>query len=394
MIGPIYCLISGCTPQIHPERSQWEESVYEPVRCEDKHVPGPLVEEAIKTLVDDEDEEWMDNVTVIGLADNRGKLIGHQDKSLRAEKKGFDVGRLRDAPILSDHCYVDRDSWEYGDILSKTKRKPTVYHVSQGVCFMVLTRTLAIMRRATDGQLTPQRLWRLAMILGRDTGFSGTGIKDIDYGFNVGQAYYPWTLPGLYHNDMCKLESLGDLELVKEAMMLQGGYWVWTAPDRFPLGAPGQHARRPKDEAEPSNAPNPAKFEMLPIEALTHIMTLVSLADIVSVASASKRLQHKILGVHSNTNTIAREWINANAPWYKPYQRDEEETHQSDDDGDSIVSDDLEEDDDDDNEDGAIPIADWWQYLKRCLQSGSMKNRKRIWAVCERLEQKADEFGV
>jgi len=35
-----------------------------------------------------------------------------------------------------------------------------------------------------------------------------------------------------------------------------------------------------------------------------------------------------------------------------------------------------------------------WAYLMRCLASGPMMNRKRIWGIAEQLERKADEMGI
>ncbi|EGO20911.1 hypothetical protein SERLADRAFT_397836 [Serpula lacrymans var. lacrymans S7.9] len=35
-----------------------------------------------------------------------------------------------------------------------------------------------------------------------------------------------------------------------------------------------------------------------------------------------------------------------------------------------------------------------WAYLKRCTQSGSMRNRRRIWLTAERIEKLANQMGV
>jgi hypothetical protein len=37
---------------------------------------------------------------------------------------------------------------------------------------------------------------------------------------------------------------------------------------------------------------------------------------------------------------------------------------------------------------------DWWEYVKRCVSSGSMRNRKRIWGIAKQLEERAIEMGV
>jgi hypothetical protein len=68
----------------------------------------------------------------------------------------------------------------------------------------------------------------------------------------------------------------------------------------------------------------------------------------------------------SDRNALARSWIVKNAPWYFP------------------------------NEGCSLGAKDTvgWDYLKRCFESGSMRNRKRIWKVAEQIEQMADAIGI
>jgi hypothetical protein len=46
------------------------------------------------------------------------------------------------------------------------------------------------------------------------------------------------------------------------------------------------------------------------------------------------------------------------------------------------------------NVDGSIVGQNAWAYLRRCVDNGSMLNRKRIWSIAEQLERKADGIGI
>ena len=35
-----------------------------------------------------------------------------------------------------------------------------------------------------------------------------------------------------------------------------------------------------------------------------------------------------------------------------------------------------------------------WEYLMRCVDSGSMMNQKQIWGIAQQLERKVDEMGM
>jgi hypothetical protein len=39
-------------------------------------------------------------------------------------------------------------------------------------------------------------------------------------------------VPGLSLDEIIKLESLGDVELVKKAIIDDGKFWIWMRPDR------------------------------------------------------------------------------------------------------------------------------------------------------------------
>ncbi|KAL8283343.1 hypothetical protein RQP46_005753 [Phenoliferia psychrophenolica] len=108
---------------------------------------------------------------------------------------------------------------------------------------MLQSTAIKIMRRATSGRLTPERLWRATM-LHRDP--NGYVLPGIDYGEikeAISQFLSPtpnWTTWG---GEIARLE--GGVEAIKDAIVHEGGWWVWMRPDRFPIEtahADGTHA--------------------------------------------------------------------------------------------------------------------------------------------------------
>lgn len=181
-------------------------------------------------------------------------------------------------------------------------------------------------------------------------------------------------------NDRAELEKMGDIEKIKETLIHRGQFWVWMSPDRsvtlltharsnsvishrFPLETNAHSERPPVHFEGPKRLGSLTNLEMLPSEILASIasnMPLVS--DVLHLGATSRHTRYKLLGTSSNRNAIARAWIHYNAPWYIP--TDKTRTFLS------------------------------WAYLRQCLQSGSMKNRERIWRVVQRMEIKAMEMGL
>ncbi|KZP14320.1 hypothetical protein FIBSPDRAFT_1048859 [Athelia psychrophila] len=188
------------------------------------------------------------------------------------------------------------------------------------------------------------------------------------------------------------LESLGGEEQVRQAILNQKRLWVWLSPDRFPSQPNSRINSCPilVDAASPSlaSAHKLSSVEGVPQELLVLISAQLLLPTFLSFASVSRHLRCRLLGTGSNRNAFARAWIAHSAPWYLPlplhpslkgawkksnYRKQE-------------------------NEDFSCPksgiAAMDWDYLRRCLASGSMSNRKRIWKVAEQLEKKADELEI
>lgn len=110
----------------------------------------------------------------------------------------------------------------------------------------------------------------------------------------------------------------------------------------------------------------------------SHI-TSISDLRILSLAATSHQLRYIVLGVVSNRDAIARAWIRCQAPWYIPPEEGNERG--------TVHSGEVQ------SKDGTGNVLSW-VYLRQCYESGSMRNRRRIWRVVESLEKKAIENGL
>jgi len=60
-----------------------------------------------------------------------------------------------------------------------------------------------------------------------------SGLDGIDYGeISKWWDQYPEPVPNLPAEKLLALEELGDVDLVRQAIIHQGGLWMWMRPDR------------------------------------------------------------------------------------------------------------------------------------------------------------------
>ena len=145
-------------------------------------------------------------------------------------------------------------------------------------------------------------------------------------------------------------------------------------------------------------------IESNPSDVLVHIISFLPLKALLNLVSASRLLRTKILG----DDYLARVWMYSNAPWWipvptqtpkknekkpkkkkgkskknpgkpsasgpRPYPASEWGTH-------ILLT-------------TGFPAGLDWAYIWRCMRSGSMQNRKRIWGLALDIEHLADQVGV
>lgn len=244
-IDPILQL-SGCTPQI--AHTIISENIFE---YEEPDIePGPIVLEALETLIDDDERQGQEDLTVIGtcvVVDTQvlWTEILYSTTSGIIDRNGVPIreGRMDRTEALSipnstlrviSHCERG-DFWDTGFVSPPySGANHNKYLVSYGTNIMVQTASLQILSIATCGRMTPERIWRLAMYQGFSVPHNGyDGFDGIDYGeiTNVREQCPP-TVPGMAGGDVVRLESLGNVNLMKKAIIDEGMFWIWMRPDR------------------------------------------------------------------------------------------------------------------------------------------------------------------
>jgi hypothetical protein len=100
------------------------------------------------------------------------------------------------------------------------------------------------------------------------------------------------------------------------------------------------------------------------------ITSHVPLSTLLHLATTSCHLRFKLLGFPSDRDAVARAWMENSGPWYLPVSADADQNVTKEN---AVVG---------------------WAYLWRCVDTGSMRNRRRIWKIAAQLEELADRIGV
>lgn len=111
---------------------------------------------------------------------------------------------------------------------------------------LVANKSLAILSLATGGRMTLGRVWRVVMANGWEIAQGQQrnyrrGLSNIDYYEDIPECRLkdPELMPGFSTNthtaieEINKLESLGDVELIRHAIIWEGKFWVWMGPDWY-----------------------------------------------------------------------------------------------------------------------------------------------------------------
>ena len=129
-------------------------------------------------------------------------------------------------------------------------------------------------------------------------------------------------------------------------------------------------------------------IESLPPEVLMPIIASLPLESVLDLASASRSLRTGIL----SNDYLASIWIYHNAPFWipvptqtprkgEPSTTDPQAYLASRWPPQTLVN-------------IGFPVGLDWEYIRRCVRSGSMRNRERIWYTALDIEYVADLTGV
>ncbi|KAG8711350.1 hypothetical protein FRC08_015989 [Ceratobasidium sp. 394] len=348
-----YCQLSGCSPEAADliEFEATENGSY-----------GPKVFAGLRLLTNADDVEGQQSLSIIGpLADDRKTWL---ELNGVEQALALPEGRVCVVP----GCSMG-DMFDYG-FCDVPEGGPDEALVSFGPCFFVLTVALPVLEAATDGRVSPRRLWNLAMMKGHLDAHGYWCLPDVKYG--LVEEYWdqsPWMLGELSAQEIQALEEKGSPEDIAEVIRSKG-HWIWMRPDRFPID-PCNTSQSPQDAPSfpPTQPPPDDSIAALPLELLHSIALHLPLSDIVSFSAVNKRVYNALLGNAGTRDTLARSYMRLQEPWYLPYGEAELKWwHER-------------------NGDKALG----WEYLKRCrTQSHSMRNRRRIWKAAESIEEECE----
>ncbi|KAL8283298.1 hypothetical protein RQP46_005708 [Phenoliferia psychrophenolica] len=260
-------------------------------------------------------------------------------------------------------CHPSDSDFDGGFVTySPPNASPIQFIVSHGTVIMLQTMSIDLMLHATRGRLTPERVWRYAMLHRGDF-----VLEDLDYGGGDQERMSEFMAPNpnwkTWEDDMIRLESReGGIEAIKDAIIHEGGWWTWMRPDRFPVKSNQQTVANPPSHLDPPRSlasPSSPSFQSLPTDILISIASHLPLSSLTSLSTTSRQIRSSLL-VREGRD-VARSWLGGEGAYWLPVGRDE------------------------------IPEDGWWDYVRRCVGSGSMRNRKRIWGVVGRLERLVDE---
>ncbi|GAA6012726.1 hypothetical protein JCM10207_005338 [Rhodosporidiobolus poonsookiae] len=391
-----FCQISGCSPTAAEDLKQ-DFRILEPLEELEKKGAEHVDElrSAVQQLGEDEGKKL--EVTVIGPIRSDGSLRYPEEGDFNDRTEAI-LAEISDELRLVPHCR-NGQWYEFGSV--STVDEKLDFLISYGPCFFVMSAALPILFLATDGRMNLQRLWQLAMKQGRCERSNDYVLTDgVDYGaVEQGMDQFLSPLPSFVGMDPTEtepsirqyLKQASTANEFKELLVHEGGFWVWMAPDDFPLNPSLTPPPPPAVLDSPSGAsPSSAKgLEKLPLDVLLLIASTLPLPSLLALSSASRTLRHTLLGTPTSRSRLASAWLTSTGRYWQPVRVDLGVDFSS-----SLL---VEEKTVRLGKVEVLPLAegdDWWAYLQRCAGSGSMRNRRRIWHTVGTIEKVADEAGV
>lgn len=134
--------------------------------------------------------------------------------------------------VISD--WIMGDMFDLG-FVSSSKGDWNGALVSFGCCFFVQTYMLPILKAATNGRVSPQRLWELAMAKGHFPAHDFYVLPGVDYGpIRQHLEQFPWYLGDIEEEELPNMGNISTPEEIAEVMRRRG-FWMWMRPDRLVL---------------------------------------------------------------------------------------------------------------------------------------------------------------
>ncbi|CAE6496144.1 unnamed protein product, partial [Rhizoctonia solani] len=203
-----FCQISGCSPELEAEdiydrhdfsdclnkASESESSVYAKIR------------EAFNLLATEDERAGSQALSIIGpFNDNNKPIRRFEDNPIKLGEILEEAERhVREHP---GYRMGSRGMFDLGFCSGPTGDDDCVL-ISFGAYFWVQTNMLAILAGATQGRVSVQRLWRLAMVKGHYVPNNHYVLPGVDYGpIYEYLEQCPWLLGSVDEKELLKMES-------------------------------------------------------------------------------------------------------------------------------------------------------------------------------------------
>ncbi|KZV88877.1 hypothetical protein EXIGLDRAFT_162638 [Exidia glandulosa HHB12029] len=362
-----YCFIcAGQAQAAEYLRSQLEEYAGVPK-------PNPVF------LFDAADEAFQTDLVSIGPYDTKSdeplidpdKIPGNKREMRRL--KGVETGTIRK---IRDLCPGD-NHW-VGGLERRVKVRgragsfvisATVYPFGHALCFELL-------RLWCPRLMAPVGVFWKTVCAANGLEYT-TMINGVDYGYISGSMeQYVLMLHGYDQNLPPELvEDLGkeDVEpeinknVLRDWWFGKGGMYCWVRPDNFPVAEARATPFVLASFTERHNAtpvPAPAvSLTTLPLDVLLELTPYLSLHDALALLCLCRTLRSELLPV---ADTLVKRTI---PEWMRPADA-----------GATLT--------------GAEEPFPWLSYARECARSTSIRNRKRIWDVCQQIEALAVQHGI
>ncbi|KAG8764096.1 hypothetical protein FRC11_005506 [Ceratobasidium sp. 423] len=224
-----FCQISGCSPEIEDVLDFESMTGYTlSGASEPEKSDYAKIQEALKLLVTGDEKMGAQALSIIGPFNDNNKLIwGFEENPNELDEILEEAeGHVRELPgcrigDMFDLGYCEGPNGEDDGAL-----------ISYGGYFYVQTNILAILAGATQGRVSVQRLWRLAMIKGYYDAHNYYVLPGVDYGpIHEYLEQFPWFLGGVDREELIKMGGIGPAEDIAEVPRKRG-FWMWMRPDR------------------------------------------------------------------------------------------------------------------------------------------------------------------
>jgi len=349
----------------------WEDTLENDPEAEEITANGqfPRIKKVIKEKLITKDElAGIEDLVIVGPIKDNGEVL-------------FDAETEDTSIIPDDAIRVVRDCrmgnlWDFGSIENS---RGGDHLVSYGVNVMVQATSLPILETASDGRVTPLRLWHWAMHVRKSEEHGWVLQQTVDYG-GPDLDQWPKMFPGMEYIEIIKLEDKPEREIYEE-LVFRGRIWVWMRPDRFPLIVEEEEDLTEtvtSPERRSSTDVSAAPLECLPIELLALIVKGLDVSSFLAFTQTSHHLRSSLMKLHILDALARGELWSRPGPgpasegerdWWNAQTKKLEEQHP-----------------------GQLGPGFDWRYLKRCYSNPSMMNRRRIWRCVEQIEQRVIEF--